>query len=287
MEQILYESELFTLGKYSLPPTDPLWHELNVISRGPIAAFPHSNVVISHVGREPVLVTPNHVAFYNGGERYRRRLHDTTHRCVFVRFAPSLVAESTGGRTELPFQYGPSAADAYYAQHVVVRYLEAETEPDPLYVEETLSHALARVIDDALSLHRIRRRPRASTELAHHELTEAAKALLAEDATERRPLAFYARRLHTSEFHLARVFRSATGFSLHGYRRQLRLRLALDHLEARDVELSTLAHRLGFASHSHFTDTFRQVFGVSPSVARDELGRRGRRELRRVVGATL
>ena len=62
----------------------------------------------------------------------------------------------------------------------------------------------------------------------------------------------------------ARVFREETGFSLHGYRTQLRLRLALDALAA-GREIGELAHDLGFASHSHFTDSFRRVFGVAPS----------------------
>ena len=286
MEQILYESELLALGKFSLAPSDPLWQELNVITRGPIAAFPYSKVVIRHVGRDPFLVTPNHVTFYNSGQRYRRKLHDTTHRCVFVRFAPTFLAVATGGRAELPFDHGPSAAEAFFAQHVVVRHLESEDEPDPLYVEETLSAALARVLDDAFRLHRLRRRTRRSTELAHRELSETAKALLTEHVTERRPLVFYARKLHTSEFHLARIFRNATGFSLHGYRKQLRLRLALDQLAAPDVDLTALAHSLGFASHSHFTDTFRQTFGVAPSTVR-ERGRRDRRELFRVAEAAL
>jgi AraC-like DNA-binding protein len=287
MERILYESELVRLGTFSLAPTDPLWHELNAVESGPIAVFPRSNVVIQHVGREAVLVTPNHVAYYNTGQRYRRQLHDTTHGCVFVRFAPSLFAAISGGRSELPFFHGPSSAEAYFAQHRVVRHLETSSEPDQLYVEEQLCHVLVRVLDDALTLHRLRRSSRPSTQAAHHDLAEAAKALLAAHATERRPLAFYARCLHTSEFHLARVFRTATGFSLHGYRKHLRLRLALKHLEARDVELSALAHRAGFASHSHFTDAFRQVFGVAPSAVRDEFGRRGQSELRRVVEARL
>ena len=39
-----------------------------------------------------------------------------------------------------------------------------------------------------------------------------------------------ARALHTSPFHLARVFRSETGFTVEGYRQALRLRAALELL---------------------------------------------------------
>ncbi len=287
MERMLYASAFVTIGEYSLPLTDPLWHQVNVIDTGPLAVFPGSCVVIRRLGREPVLANPNHVIYYNLGERYERRLHDTRHHCVFVRFAPSMFAELTGGMREVPFAQGPSSADVYLAHHRVVQHLKGDFEEDALYVEETISHVLARVLGDALELHRIRPRARASTRAMHHELAEAAKILLTEHATERRPLEFFARALHTSEFHLARVFRATTGFSLHGYRTHLRLRLALARLAARDIDLSGLAHRLGYASHSHFTDSFRQVFGVPPSVVRDEFGSRRIRELRRVAEAPL
>ena len=38
------------------------------------------------------------------------------------------------------------------------------------------------------------------------------------------------RSVHSSPFHLARVFRTRTGFTIHGYRNQLRLRSSLDPL---------------------------------------------------------
>jgi len=287
MERILYAGGLLTVGEFSLPPTDPRWREINVVEAGPLAVFPVTSAVIQHLGRDAILVNPNHVVYYNAGQRYRRQLHGSDHRCVSVQFTPSLLADVTGGRSELPFDHGPSSADAYLAQHLVVRHLAAGAEPDPLYVEETLSQALGRALGDALELHRIRPRLRPSTQASRHRLVESAKALLIDHATERRSLEFFARAVHTSEFHLARAFRAATGFSLHGYRNHLRLRLALEHLAARDIDLGGLASLLGYASHSHFTDTFRQVFGVAPSEVRDSFGSRGRRELCRVADAAL
>jgi AraC-like DNA-binding protein len=100
-------------------------------------------------------------------------------------------------------------------------------------------------------------------------------------------LEFFARTLHTSEFHLARVFRNGTGFSLFGYRRHLRLRVALDLLADPGVELTAVAHTLGFATHSHFTDSFRQTFGVTPSALRRANGSGVLRELRAAVDEPL
>ena len=74
-----------------------------------------------------------------------------------------------------------------------------------------------------------------------------------------------------SVFHLARTFRRRTGFSLHAYRNQLRVRTALEHLASPGTDLVALALDLGFSSHSHFTETFRRGFGVTPSEARRSL----------------
>jgi AraC-like DNA-binding protein len=116
---------------------------------------------------------------------------------------------------------------------------------------------------------------------------ESAKALLTERTTEHDSLDTLARLLHTSVFHLGRVFRERTGFSLHAYRTQLRLRLALDRLRDPGVELSALALELGFNSHSHFTGAFRSVFGVPPSEIRAAMAGRLLRELRKTVEAPL
>ena len=75
--------------------------------------------------------------------------------------------------------------------------------------------------------------------------------------------------LYVSPFHLARVFRSRTGFSLSGYVHGLRLRRAVDRLAAEPgADLSRLAVELGYCSPSHFSDRFRAAFGCPPSALR-------------------
>jgi AraC-like DNA-binding protein len=55
---------------------------------------------------------------------------------------------------------------------------------------------------------------------------------------------------------------------LHGDRNELRLRCALERLERDDCDLTRLALDLGYSSHSHFTSSFRVLFGVPPSAIR-------------------
>jgi AraC-like DNA-binding protein len=70
--------------------------------------------------------------------------------------------------------------------------------------------------------------------------------------------------LKTSPFHACRVFRARTGYTLHGYLTEQRLRRALTRLSEGE-EIGEIAVRLGFASHSHFTAHFHGAFGVTPS----------------------
>ena len=120
---------------------------------------------------------------------------------------------------------------------------------------------------------------RRTTGSSHRELAEAAKELLAGSLAEPLGLHELAARLSTSPFHLARVFRAQTGYSLHQYRKHLRLRLALERLSESDGALTALAFELGFASHSHFTDSFRREFGLAPSAVGDE------RRVRQILAA--
>jgi AraC-like DNA-binding protein len=279
----LFAGRWFRVGVFRCPPDAAPWEELNEF-RGPaLAVFPATSVVVEHEGRAPVLANPNHVMFYSDGQRYRRKLHDPRGDVsVLVRPSPRLLETLTRGAATLPFVQGPCAPEAFLAQHEVVRHLRTSSDVNGEFVEETLRDVLARVISDALAVHRIRRSRRVETRTMHHQLVERAKQLITERPAERWTLAAVARELHTSEFHLARIFRALTGFTLHAYRNQLRLRLALDSLED-EVKLGELAHGLGFSSHSHFTDSFSAAFGAPPSAVRGALGPRSSREVERFV----
>ncbi len=65
--------------------------------------------------------------------------------------------------------------------------------------------------------------------------------------------------------HLARTFRRHHGCSIGEYARRLRLRRASEALRDPRIPIGRLAHRLGYADHSHFSRTFRRATGLSPS----------------------
>ena len=77
-----------------------------------------------------------------------------------------------------------------------------------------------------------------------------------------------------SVFHTCRVFRATTGTTIHGFRRELRLRHALARILGGEEPLTTVALATGFASQSHLTNRFRARFGITPARARTRDGRR-------------
>jgi AraC-like DNA-binding protein len=87
-------------------------------------------------------------------------------------------------------------------------------------------------------------------------------------------LAELADRTGYSLFHACRVFRATTGYTIHGYRRELRLRHALSAILDGGEPLAEIAARVGFASQSHLTNLFRARFGITPAKARTPDGLR-------------
>ncbi len=77
-----------------------------------------------------------------------------------------------------------------------------------------------------------------------------------------------------SVFHTCRVFQRATGQTIHGFRRELRLRHALARLLDGDEPLAQIAAATGFASQSHLTNLFRARFGITPARVRTRDGQR-------------
>ena len=278
VQELVFEGDRVVLGEFHCWPDDPRWSRENRAEEGHFVVFPGTSVVIERAG-EPVVATPNHVMFYDRDQAYRRRLvHPHGDHCVFLLVDEALLAELAGGQGagfRFPVGHGPVEPATYLLHRLLLRAAR-ERRADRLLVEETLYRVVGEALASGLRLagHRGRRRERPATREAHADLVEATKELIARRLDERLTLGEIARGVHSSPFHLARVFRQRTGFSIHGYRNQLRLRSSVDRLFEPDVDLALLAARLGYSSHSHFTDSFRRAFGPPPSAVR-RAGRSG------------
>lgn len=264
-------------------------------SSAPSLAIVRGGIFRKHRGRESILADANQVVFFNAGESYCvSHPVDGGDDCTAITFAPALVREAMAGRSRtrgepetVPFPvlaaYLPPSA-ALAAQTVRRRVALGMNDPlecDALALEILASAVRSMVNAGGESV----RRQRDDTDRAHRQLADDVRMLLSARFRDEVSLADVSRAVHSSPFHLARVFRRATGTPIHRYLVRLRLRRALDRLVQGYSDLTELALDVGFASHSHFTDAFRAEFGMPPSTFRRGLTRRAFREMSKILEA--
>ncbi|MGE0815775.1 MAG: helix-turn-helix transcriptional regulator [Vicinamibacterales bacterium] len=279
ISQVLLATDVLTVGRWRCPVDSPYFRD-----SGPpglcLSVFPRTGVWIRHEGAAPFVADPTVVTYYNPGQRYERAVLDPAgDRCEYFGVAPAVMADllagvgaaPAGDARPLPFSHGPSDRDGYLRQRAVVEHVCRADVPDALFVEETMLDVLARLVALAGRRGPAPSRPSRHGRRAGADLAEAARAAIAAGFTEPWSLGDLAARLRTTPFHLARVFRAHTGWTLHGYRTELRMRAALERVAAPDTDLLDLALTLGYSSHSHFTATFHRAFGETPSAMRRRL----------------
>jgi len=113
----------------------------------------------------------------------------------------------------------------------------------------------------------------AGASTGRQRLADRTKLVLATDLTRRWTLADIGAEVGVSPVYLTQVFQQVEGLPLYRYQLRLRLARALDLLAEYD-DLTRLSLDLGFSSHSHFSASFQQVYGRSPSEFRDAVLKR-------------
>jgi len=278
IDVVVFESPLVRVGRWRCPADNPVFFDSGPTSDA-LFAFPRESVWIEHAGRAPFVADANTVTYYNKGQVYtRRKLSVRGDQCEWFAVAPAVIAETLSAHepaaidrpdSPFPFTHGPSDPESYLRQRMMFHHVSQEATPDRLFVEEAILSILGDVT--ALAYARDAARPTPRPRRRDVDLVEGARDVIARRFTENLSLADVAGDVGASIFHLARVFKARTGFSLHAYRNQLRLRAALDRLRQPGVDLIEIALDLGFSSHSHFTETFRRSFGMTPSAVRETL----------------
>ena len=74
--------------------------------------------------------------------------------------------------------------------------------------------------------------------------------------------------LFTSRRQLQRVFQEVGGTTFRTYLTQVRMRRALEHLQAGSVPVKSIAHAVGYRQPAQFAKAFRRHHGLTPREAR-------------------
>ncbi len=275
LETLLFTSPDVRVGTFSCPVDHPEFRVAGAIE-GYSVAFPRTSVWIQHEGQKPFVADPLVATVYNKAQPYiRLPLAPDGDRVdwfsVSQPLAASIAAEidpPSAERPSQPFRTMRASADAalYGRQRLLVH--QVRSGMPVLAVEQQVVMLIGAVLRAGLLGARPVRPLRMG---AQRELAEHAKAELARDLSTTPRLRELALRLGASPYHLCRVFRRWNGKTLHEYLIELRVRAALEGLAELPMDLSRLAHRLGFSSHSHFTAAFRLRMGIPPSRLRAAL----------------
>jgi AraC family transcriptional regulator len=265
VEQILFSSPLVQIGRFRCSREHPLFRDSGPPSNH-VVAFPRTSVVIKHDGRTSFVSDANVATLYNRGDRFvRDAVTQQSDNCEWFSIDDALLAQilrSSGYRASEQHPFDElrhhCSAPLYMRQRLFITRLMAGNF-DALSAEEEALH----IIEDLFSPANGMADPSRSRDYVEH-----AKLILAQNVARTESLGEIARMVGASPFHLTRMFRKTTGYSLHQYRDQLRLRRSLGML-AVQRDLLTVAIALKFNSHSHFSRRFRAAFGTSPSSFRD------------------
>ncbi len=294
-DRILFDSGLVRVGAFRAHPSHPSFRESGR-ARNFCFVFPRTAVEIQHEHEAAFVANPNVVTFYNKGQAYlRSAISDDGDRCDWFGVDREVARDvvraydaTADSHPEAPFRctHGWSDSRTYLLQRKIFEQLASSSfdAVDPFAIEEAVVYLLESVVGLSYRLSPQLRKfgAKQRESVRHIEFLLSSRfesspfgssrieGLRMED---RLTLANIADAVGLSPYYICRMFRRATGTTLHAYRQRLRLRSSLESVAGSGRPLVDLALEAGFSSHSHFTSAFRREFARTPSGVREGQGR--------------
>ena len=243
--------------------------------------FIRRGVFEKRVGPRIELADASRVLFFPAGQAYRVR-HPVPggDECTVINLDDAALRQVVAGHDErladgpgglFPVSSCPVGSATHLAHWRMLRTIRRKQGDSPALGEMLLS-LVDEVLSAAFDRRGRRQRPvRASTRRAHRDLADAVIRLLHAGRDRSPTVDDIAVQVHSSPFHLSRVFKRCTGLPIHRYLTRIRLRAAVERLADGADDLTRLALDLGFSSRGHFGDAFRREFGTTPSAVRRRL----------------
>ena len=235
--------------------------------------FPYRGVYVRHVGGDDAVADANQVLFFNAGQEYQVS-HPVSggDACLSISIDPATLAELIPAEL-LDDRDKPG----FRRQH---QRIDARAQVLVALLRHTLRAGVAGPLEAEVLMLTLMRRAMgvhantwSGASHGRRRLVDRAKLVLTSDPTRRWTLADIAAETGGSPVYLTQVFQQVEGMPLYRYQMQLRLSRALDLIDQYD-DLSALGLDLGFSSHSHFSASFKQAFGRSPSAFKQLATRR-------------
>jgi AraC-like DNA-binding protein len=238
--------------------------------------LPYAGAFEWHVGAKTVFLDGTRVLFVSAGEDYAdSHVAGCGHDSIIITPRLSMLQElcrhTVPSRHPALQRVASSATPRMNLRNHRLLHLEASGN-DPLAVDELMIALLSEALGST------QRVDRASP----LRVVDAAKQFLHAHLCEPISLNDIAQSVQVSAAYLTDAFTRSEGMPLCRYRMRLRLNRALVDLP-RCEDITRLALDLGFSSHAHFSNTFKSLFGVSPSAFRAGCGK-PRRAVRIATG---
>ena len=226
--------------------------------------FAYRGIFVRHVGRNDAVAEANQLLFFNEAETYQ-----VSHPIEGGDACLDLVIEEGQLRELAPKeQLRAGGVLAFRRQR---RRIDPRAQALVALLRHSLSRNVAETLEaETLALTLVRRSLGertshvAGASPGRQKLVDRAKLVLASDLSRRWTLAEIAAEVGVSPVYLTQIFQQVEAIPLYRYHLRLRLARALDLLGRYD-NLTALGMDLGFSSHSHFSASFRQVYGRTPA----------------------
>jgi AraC family transcriptional regulator len=275
--QTLFDSELLTVSHAIARPSSSQYSDIRRATAD-VVLLPIAGVFTKHDGpKQHFVANPNHALFLGCGKPYRISfpggVGDESLVLEFSKTALVNLLAETAGVQDLSSPdlnthclLSPSTV---LNRDLLWRHL-AQGTANPLAIEEICVSVLSSSVQAACINSRGRDRARhAITMSRRRQQVEIVKELISLYPTQEWTLGALACHANTSPYHLARIFREEVGVPIHQYQVRTRLGKALEAMREADADLMDIALATGFSHHSHFTSSFRALFGITPSQARN------------------
>jgi AraC-like DNA-binding protein len=269
MDQLLFSSSLFKIGRFSISPKADNFYQKDFIEQ-PTIVFPKNSIWIEYENKPAFVADTSIVNFYNHNQVYSRKaIHPEGDYCHWIKLSKQLLREVLPQAEKSEYQNIfchknlPCEKEVFVKQLYLLKLLINDSPENELLIEETVLELIQQLLLHQVKIQQLNTKP--TTYSKRLRLVENVKSSIQENLGTNLSLNELSKSHNSSAFHLSRVFKQMTGHGINQYRTEQRLRNIVLKLQKGNDDLAYLAFDYGFSSHSHLTASFKNYFNKTPS----------------------